>query len=127
MESDKGLVVVLLVIGICGLLFLGIGITGKAIGNTSLDYCTSDTTCANGKVCCIINGNGLCYEKDICDNVQLTKEKPDAKDAFLFQIGLGILILVCVIAGYFSIKKRRRELAAVKSSKRGRARNKKKA
>lgn len=103
-----------LILFMVGLLFIGSAITGKAISNTSSDYCSLDAECADGKICCIISGAiGMCQELEICNELKfnLGLETPLERDySFYMNIGINFVIFAVIIfiIGYYSYQKERR-------------------
>ncbi len=123
MEYQKELTVVLWVIALFGMFFLARGITGNIVANsyTISDYCTNDKECPTNKICCVINGKGSCSTLEACSEIKdYNREKPLAK-ANNFDIGLGLLILLCVlIASYSALKVRKNKSKINKKAKRRR-------
>lgn len=129
-EYRKGLIIVLLLIGLGGILLLGIGITGKAVMNsqTISDVCKENKDCENSKVCCLFyeQESGICYSPEMCETVtkitreekniieasmSFTKETPKKDNTYSFEIILGILILsIVAISLYIFYKDKNKEI-----------------
>jgi len=104
MENQRGLTIVLWVIVIFGIFFLARGLTGKAILDiTASDQCTSNQNCSSGNICC----NGMCYGSQICSQItNTTLEKPEQEKNYLFDTGLGFLILIAVLIAFYGINRK---------------------
>ncbi len=123
MGYQKELTLVLWVIALFGMFFLARGITGNIVANSFIisDTCTNDKECPTNKICCVINGIGSCSTSEICNQlIDYNKEKPLSK-ANNFDIGLGLLILLCIlIASYSTLRARKNKFRHVKKAKRRR-------
>ncbi len=125
MEYQKELTTVLWVIALFGMFFLARGITGNIVASSYSisDSCTNDKECSADKICCVINGVGNCNPVDLCNELKdkfSNQEKPLSKD-YNFDIGLGLLILLCVlIASYSTLRASKNKLRNKKKAKRRR-------
>jgi hypothetical protein len=73
MGNGKVFDLIIVLLFIAGFLFIGVSITGNVIGNTSTDFCTSDSDCSSGKICCITAVNAdlrMCYAPGECSMLQ---------------------------------------------------------
>lgn len=108
MENERGLTVVLWVVVLFGIFFLGRGITGKVISNTSLDSCITDDSCSSGMICCLNqDDSGMCYSPETCSQITNSKlEKPETNRNSMFDIGLGLLVLIAVLIAFYGINRK---------------------
>lgn len=105
MEYEKELTIVLWVIALFGIFLIARGITGNVIANSYSisDSCTDNKECQPNKICCIVNGVGMCSDINMCQQLkEFAKEKPEANKNYTSDIILGLLILMCVLLAVYS-------------------------
>jgi hypothetical protein len=119
MDKERGLTVVLWVVVLFGIFFLARGLTGKAVLDLSAsDQCISDNLCSSGMVCCY----GTCYTPEVCSQIKNSiNEEPKMQIGYLFDIGLGLLVLLAILIAFYAFHNRKgekREVSKVKRLKR---------
>ena len=119
MDTKKELMIVMWVIVIFGAFFLAKGLTGKVIMDvTASDFCSSDTNCSTGKVCCYFMENkGYCNTKEICSQIKSDYEKPQANNDYTFEMILGVLILIAILIGFYAVNRNIKEKVKVSKKK----------
>jgi len=98
MTDNKTLFVLQIFALLAVIAFLGDNITGYFAKTVSYeDICTSDSDCASGKVCCIIEeGLGLCDYEQNCQSVTfLCKSNDDCEEGTVCCISEGMDYGIC--------------------------------
>ena len=110
MINIRRLNIIGLVLLISGLVFIGSGITGKAVYGTSSDYCSLNVECASEEICCIVSGAiGMCQAPEICGVLKSNGVETPIDYSSYTGIGANLVIfaIIIFIIAYLGYKKER--------------------
>jgi len=78
-------------------------LTGRVIQDSTVsDNCHTDQDCSGSNICC----NNMCYTPEVCSQITNTTQEKPQKDNFLFDIGLGFLVLIAVLIAFYHVNKK---------------------